>query len=360
MHPHLAVRFLTLTTIAIGLGCSHSDPAGAGTSYLGDEPFQTGDPVQLTFSPSVEGRPYYSIAGSYLAYGAGRGTGGGRQDLCLAVLPGSGGQQQLNDCADQPDAASRIEAVEHAAINDDGRIAFVRHTGLTGGFGSIDAQLYFTDLQPATQPRPILELGRFYPGVDGRWDYLLGMAWTGPDEITAMATSVAIGEVCAFCPIDTLYSGSQVVKIRTDRTPATFTVVGSAGGASRMAVDVDAGEIYLLQGSTINRMPLSGGSLEPFHTPPPINGTVADTVSSIAAGGGALYYARHTLAVVSNVVSETHAIYRADGPNTASIVFLSGAVRLGDHITVTGDGRRLAFEGISIGSRNIYRVEVAP
>ena len=357
MQPFSALRSLVLVLLVSS--CSHSDPAGAGRSYLDDEPFQDTDPVQLTFSPSVEGRPYYSPGGNYLAYGAGRGTAV-RQDLCLAVLPGSGGQQRMLECEDEPDQISRTEAVEHAAISDEGEIAFVRHIGLTGGFGSIDAGLFLTSLDAKEQPRRLMQLGEFKPGAAGRWDYLQGMTWTADNELTAMVTTVNIGEQCQFCPIDTLYIGADIVKIRTDLASPSYTVVGSSNGASRMAIDPTTRQIYLLHGTTISTMSPTSGDAEVFHVPPPVTGMVSDTVSSIAAGGGRVYYARHTRWQTGSEINETHAIYRVDSPNTATVVFLSGIVRVHDHITASGDGHRIAFEGVSVGSRNIYRIEVTP
>jgi hypothetical protein len=357
MQPILALRSLVLVTLLTS--CSHSDPAGAGKSYLGDAPFLDTEPVQLTFSPSIEGRPYYSPGGTWLAYAAGRGTAA-RQDLCLAVLPGSGGQQRMLHCADDPDQTNRVEAVEHAAINDAGRIAFVRHVGLSGGVGSIDAGLFITGLGETDPPRRLMQLGEFKPGSQGRWDYLQGMTWTGEDEITAMVTTVNIGEQCEFCPIDTLYIGGDIVRIRTDLATPTYTVVGPSNGASRMAIDPTTRQIYLLHGNTISTMAPGGGAAEVFHVPPPVTGTISDTVSSIAAGGGRVYYARHTRWQTGSGIDETHAIYRVDSPSSATIVFLSGTVRVHDYITASGDGRRIAFEGVSSGSRNIYWIEVNP
>ncbi len=359
MPPMKALWCLLTCASAMVSGCSHSDPVGAGISYQGDQPHRTDDPVQLTFSPSVDGRPVYSRGGTWLAYAAGRGTAQ-RQDLCLAVLPGGGGQQRLNHCLDVPDSTHRIEAVEYAAMHDDGRVTFIRNIGLSGGFGSIASELLITDIDSRQAPRKLLDLGRFFPGVSGRVDYLLGMTWTGPNEITAMATTAQIGEQCQFCPIDTLYTGSQVVRFRTDQAQPALQVVAGAAGASRMAVDVGARQIYLLHGTTISRMPIDGGEMTTYHIPPPRPGTVSDTVSSIAAGGGLVFYARHTITLVSNIRTESHAIYQVEDQGNARVLFTGGNVQLGDYLTATDDGRRIAFEATGHEGRNIFRIEVAP
>lgn len=342
------------------LACSHSDPTGAGQNYLSDQPFDPDEPTRLTWSPLLDSRPYFSPGGTYLAYGAGRGPAGQRPDLCLAVLPGTGGQQQLLQCEHTPDDVTWTEAVEFAAVNDDGRVAFTRHGSGRGNVGASRKGLYLTQIGSTDAITELMSLGTFPPGAPAAWDYLLGMTWTGPDEVTAMATGALILAHCPLCPIDTVYTGSQVVRIRTNVVPVTWSAIGDAGGASAMAVDVSAGQAYLQRGNEIYRMPLAGGEAVLVHTTPPISNTVADTLSAIAAGGGALYYARHTLVQIGPTQSPIYAIYKATSASTADLVFLSGAVRLGNHITVTGDGRHLAFEGIVLGNHDIYRIEVTP
>jgi hypothetical protein len=112
-------------------GCGHSEPFGS-TPYGSDAPFNSTPPVRLTLNSLADRGAAWLPDGSGILYSA-QQEGRADHDLCLALLPATGGRQLRLDCDLTGNGADSTNAIESPAPAADGRLAFVEASGDTNG-----------------------------------------------------------------------------------------------------------------------------------------------------------------------------------------------------------------------------------
>lgn len=356
------VRLLPLLLAA---ACSHSESFGPQADRP-EEPFSIEEPVRLTYASGLNTRPAFSEDERRIVYAFPRGDDGPDDhdhDTCLGVLPTSGGPRVAEYCVEERDHRSFRDGVEHGALSADGRLAFVRASGLAGSFTVARAGLYVAPADSVRGAREVLELKRIPPGGSTSWDYLLNPTWVGPGELVALATRTElrgpnVGK-------DTLHFGIDVVRIRVDDQPVTWTSIAPGMGAGEMTLDRSTGMLYLLGhryfdavglaviADTVWRVPLSGGTPEPVFGLPNATSSPGERIFAITAGGNRLLGTRGRLiggAPGFDVVELT-----VDAPPQQLPLTLPGNP---GRLALSSDGALLIAEVFSPDGIRLYRTEL--
>ncbi|HEY3011168.1 MAG TPA: hypothetical protein VGJ36_00380, partial [Gemmatimonadales bacterium] len=113
-------RWLALGTI---IGCGHTEPFGS-RQFGTDQPFDPAPPVRLTFNQGVDRDAAWLTDGSGVLYSA---TESGTQDhdICLGLLPPTGGQLRRLSCDLSPNSGHLTDAFQSAAPAPNGSLAYV-------------------------------------------------------------------------------------------------------------------------------------------------------------------------------------------------------------------------------------------
>ncbi|MDF3052466.1 MAG: hypothetical protein K0S19_571, partial [Geminicoccaceae bacterium] len=105
------------------LGCGHTEPFTA-TPPGTDQPFEIGPPARLTVNSGPDRGAAWLPDGSGILYST-QQLERPDNDVCLALIPPSGGSQRQLSCDLTPTGADTTEAIEFPAPTPDGRLAFV-------------------------------------------------------------------------------------------------------------------------------------------------------------------------------------------------------------------------------------------
>lgn len=350
--------------IVLAAACSHSEPFGPQVGRP-EEPFSTEEPVRLTYAGGLNTRPAFSEDGRRIVYAFPRGDDGPDDhdhDTCLGVLPTTGGARVAEYCVEERDHRSFRDGVEHAALSTDGRLAFVRASGLAGNFTVARAGLYVASADSVRGAREVLELKRIPPGGSVSWDYLLNPAWVGPGELVALATRTELrGPNLAK---DTVHFGIDVVRIRVDDQPVTWTRIAPGMGAAEMALDRSTGMLYLLShryfdaeglaviADTVWRMPLSGGTPGPVFGLPNDASSPGERIFAITAGGGRVLATRGR--AIGSGAFDVVELAAEQPPRQLPLALPGNPGRL----ALSSDGALLIAEVFSPDGIRLYRTEL--
>jgi hypothetical protein len=264
LNPGDRCRVVRLLALAALVGCNHTEPFGAPPLDR-DQPFDPSPPVRLTLNRGPDRRPAWLPDGSGILYST-QQLDTREHDVCLAQLPPTGGSQRRLTCALDPTSVSLTDALESAAPATDGRLAFVAATSRIGA-GAPDAQsiAMATVADPATRrslraiPYPISP-GRIHQGVSQ-------IHWLGPNRIVYLGEAVNVTRICEECPIDTVRSGLDAVRLDLDEVPTTPHAVPGTENASGVCSGATADEVYYtLNGDArVYRTLLSTGDVSVVH-----------------------------------------------------------------------------------------------
>lgn len=354
---NLATLHLALTLL-LGTGCGHSAPFAA-TGNLTEDPFEAGQPTRLTFAPGPNQRPSVSEDGRYLVYSLQfpdsvvEHDSNRSPDLCLGVLPASGGQRVATLCPGPSESPSTIlperGGIEHGALSATGRLAYVLHRGYNGGFSSNEGALWVAEIGDPSSPRKVMELKRTPPGALGRWDYLLDLTWDGPDQLVALAARADLLQPVPFADPDTVFVGSEIVRLSLTDGEPSWTRVAEAEGASAMAWDRVAQTGYYIVGSSVFR----AGEAAPIYTSPlPVAPDVVP-IPGIAVAAGQLLVVEQARDTASGIVFSR--VVRVLHPSLSpEVLFGSSGGESFSRIALSLDGRRLYYESHDGEARTIF------
>lgn len=350
--PHL------LGTLAVLGACGHSDPFTASDTRL-TEPFSTAAPVRLTYAAGANVRPAFSEDGGAITYSFVRGTPD--RDRCLATLPAGGGTRMRTLCWTAQGHDTLADGLELGALATDGRLAFTRHTSRVNGIVANDAALYLSRGGEARDADRILDLLVFQPAGGIAWDYLLDLTWSGPNELTALATDIVVINTCypATC-WDTTFVGLHVATIApgTGGAASIVTAVPVGPSAAGVAVDRSTGRRFVRYPDRVEEV-LANGTTTVAWTVPAVPNRVGHQITGLAAGGGRL--------VVSTAFTETSPppgqpvavsqLHRIDGDGQL-VASRAGAEGSFGRVTLDPTGRRLIYESRIGAARHLYLMEL--
>jgi hypothetical protein len=254
--PGKLVTALALWAVS---GCGHSEPFGS-ERYDTDQPFDPTPPIQLTLNRGPDRRPAWMPDGSAIVY-ATQGLGTPDNDVCLAMLPPTGGRQRSLVCNLSPNAPNLTEVIESAAPAADGRLAFYTATSPIGFLTPESESLSLGSIADPATRISILTIPYTIPGHRIH----LGISqirWLGASRLLYLGEAVSVFSPCNGCALDTLRSGIEVVSLSTESGAAPEPIPGT-DNASGVSPGSTEDEIYYTIGgdSRVYRRILSTGEV---------------------------------------------------------------------------------------------------
>lgn len=339
--------------------CGHTDPFTAADTGL-REPFAATPPIRLTFAGGANLRPAFSEDGAVVTYSFVRGTPD--RDRCLGTLPASGGTRTRTLCWTAQGQDTLADGLELGALAADGRLAFTRHTSRVNGVVANDAALYLSRGGEAQDAERILDLMVFQPAAGIGWDYLLDLTWSGPEELTALATDVIVVNTCppGAC-WDTTHAALHLatIQVGTTATPGRVTAIPVGTDAGGIAVDRATGQRYIRYPDRIEVVTPTGNTMTVF-VPPPDPARVDYRLTGLAVASGRM--------VISGTFREPPVpglpgvtiseLRRVDGERFELLGTRRGAEGSFGLVALDPTGRRLVYEARAGASRNLFLLEL--
>jgi hypothetical protein len=242
-HPEVLMKLpeprklARLVLLLAAWGCGHTDPFGA-QHFDTDQPFDPSLPVRLTLNRGPDRRAAWLPDASAILYSTQR-SDTRDNDVCLAVLPPTGGRQRALTCDLSPTGEELTEALESAAAATDGRLAFVAATSNIGALFPQTQGLVLGTLARPSANQVLLTLpttgsaGRLIGGISQ-------VRWLSQNRLLYLAELVNIQRPCPFCQMDTVRSGLEAASLQVDQpAPSSETIPGTdfASGVSPGATE---------------------------------------------------------------------------------------------------------------------------
>ena len=262
MRPLNAVAGLTLALA----GCGHS-AAPAAPESGSSRPFAGGSPRRLTFNLGDDRAPAWLPDGSGLLYSLQRRDRPDR-DRCLGLLPPDGGRLERTLCDANPAADDSTNVLTEPAPTPtaDGRLAY-----LLLGSETIDIAPGYTAVVlgslDGTAGARVLRTFPYVAPDTVRHDAASQLRWLDATTIVYLAERVGYERPCQGCPIDTLRTGVDVVRLDLSGDVTSLAVVPGTRFASAVARGESADVIYYTLGgdSRVYRRVLSSGTVSVAH-----------------------------------------------------------------------------------------------
>jgi hypothetical protein len=264
LDPAGSGRFAGLLAVAVMAGCGHTEsfttlPSGS------DQPFDATPPVRLTFNRAADRGVAWLPDGSAILYST-QPPGRQDHDVCLAVLPPTGGRQRALTC----DAFSRVgqltDAIESVAPASDGRLGFVAATSsIDAPLPNLEALALGSVVDPATR-RSLLSIPYTIPG-GGLHEGISQLRWLGSNRLLYLGEAVVARHPCQFCELDTIRTGHDAVWLAVDGTAASPQAIPGTQDASSVSPGSTEDEVYYTLGgqSRVFRQTLSSGAASVVH-----------------------------------------------------------------------------------------------
>lgn len=240
--------------------CGHTEPFGS-RSFGSDQPFDPGPPVRLTLNRGPDRDAAWLPDGSGILYSAVE-SGTSDHDVCLALLPPTGGRQLKRTCDLSPAAGDSTDALESAAPAGDGRLAFVA-TSSRIGVAAPDRQAIVLASVVDPVNRQVL---RFVPyTIPGERTHsgVSQLRWLGSNRLLYLGEQVTYRTPCQVCPLDTLRSGLDATWLSLGEAAITPRRVPGTDYASGVSAGSTEDEVYYTLGgdSRVYRQVLSTGAV---------------------------------------------------------------------------------------------------
>jgi hypothetical protein len=228
-------RGAALIPLALLFGaCDHSTPFTPPDTIL-DEPLIDGNPVQLTYGASQGAA--WTPDGAALVFpfrDGGRSDG----DVCLGLLPASGGTIVDMLCHEGPRTTDTLDALRLPAVSPALDVAFVRSSGLPNALVPRERWLAFSPLEgPHAETRV-----RFIPFQSASGTQLTSLAvlrWLGDDRLAFIANAEEIVLPCDTCDPIVVESGRALIVADLSGAAPQLTEIPTAGNPIGLAVDGD-------------------------------------------------------------------------------------------------------------------------
>lgn len=223
--------------------------------------------IRLTYNAGVDYDPAWWPDGSRFLYTAEHPERFDR-DRCLETVPAGGGSISQEICDRQALADDSVNVYASAAVSADGRVAYVRAgSSLAAGYPLTPG---FQDIvvAPLADPTAVRVLQTVpYVGPSGRT--LSGVSqvrWLEDSSLVFVGEQVMVGRGCQGCPVDTLRSGLEIVRLDFGGSvPVNSVLPGTDQASSVFARGADT--VYFTRNgdSRIFRLDLSTDSTAVVH-----------------------------------------------------------------------------------------------
>jgi hypothetical protein len=254
-------RWLPLCAV---FACGHTEPF-TPRKFDTDQPFSPSEPVQLTLNQGPDRRAAWLPDGSGLLYSS-QQLDTEDKDVCLALLPPTGGRQRQRTCTFSIDGDELTESVESAAARDDGQLAYIAAVSFISAIGPSDESLVLSSLANPVSRTPILSLPYTIPGRPTHQG-LSQLHWLSPDRLLYLGENVLMFRPCQFCQLDTLRSGLHAVSLSVGAGIGAPEAIPGTDNASGVSPGSNTDEIYYtINGDTrVYRRILSTGEVVVAH-----------------------------------------------------------------------------------------------
>jgi hypothetical protein len=254
-------RWLPLCAVT---ACGHTEPFTT-RNFDTEQPFNSSPPVQLTLNQGPDRRATWLPDGSAILYSS-QQLDTEDQDVCLAVMPATGGRQRARTCTFSINGDDLTESLESAAAHDDGHIVYVAASSIIRALGPDDEDLVLASLADPVTRTPLLSIPYTIPGRRTH----LGISqlhWLSSDRLLYVGETVFRSTPCQFCQMDTVRSGLDVVSLSVGGTVGTPQVIPGTDNASGVSPGSNPDEIYYtINGDTrVYRQILSTGQVGVAH-----------------------------------------------------------------------------------------------
>ena len=252
-----------LLAACLTLACGHTEPA-TPPPYGSDTPFDPGPPQRLTYNAAADRAAAWLADGSGLLYSAQQVARPDR-DVCLALLPPTGGSQRGLWC-DVPDGESQTDAVEFAAPDGAGRLAFFSASGTIGGASPVRVAIA---LAPTLDPRNAARVRTFPYTPEGSTpqDAAEHLRWLDGTRLAYVGQQFRVRVPCVLCPPDTLRIGQAVTVLETAAPGSLPAAVPGTAFATGVATEPGTDALYYTLGgdTRVYRRSLTSGSVDIVH-----------------------------------------------------------------------------------------------
>jgi hypothetical protein len=249
--------------LLLALGCGHTGPFTNPTQGS-DQPFDPTPPARLTLNAAGDRGAAWLPDGSGILYSAAQASRPDA-DVCLALLPPSGGSQRFLHC-DVPGGPDLRDAIESAAPSSEGQLAFLATSSTLNGEIPFSQAIL---LAPSLNPSAGVQIRTFpYNTPDGQVHRTASqIRWLGPGTLVYLGETMDARRACRLCPLDTIVTGLAVVTLDASNSGSTPTIVPGTQLASGVCPGENPDLIYFTLGgdTRVFQRSLSTGSTQLIH-----------------------------------------------------------------------------------------------
>ena len=264
MAPPMAGRIRApLLAAGLVLGCGHTEPF-SNPPYGSDAPFDPSPPQRLTYNTAADRSAAWLPDGSGILYSTqlvDRPDG----DLCLALLPPTGGSQRDLWC-DVPEGADQRDAIQSASASPAGALAFVAATGtIAGGNPGREAFAVASHLDP--RDAQTVRMFPITPEGGSPQNTAEFLRWMDDTRLAYVGQQLFTRVPCQGCVMDTLRAGRDVSILETALPGSTPTALAGTANATGVAAAPGTDYLYFTLGgsSQVFRRELSTGATVVVH-----------------------------------------------------------------------------------------------
>jgi WD40 repeat protein len=238
-------KLVRLALLGVALACGHTEPFGS-QGYDTDQPFDPSPPLRLTLNRGPDRGPAWLPDGTGILYST-QLSDARDKDVCLALLPPTGGRQRALTCTLSTTGAQLREAIESAAPDSAGRLAFIAASSEPSAVLPASQSLVLGTVDRPGEYQPLLGLP--YTSASGRLATGISqLHWSGKGRLVFLAEQVSTRRPCNGCELDTIRSGLEAVSLALDQSPATPEFVPGTDFASGVSPGSNEHEIYYTLG----------------------------------------------------------------------------------------------------------------
>jgi hypothetical protein len=331
--------------------CSHTDSFTTQPNDT-DQPFNPTPPIRLTLNSGADRSPTWLPDGSGILYGA-QQVNRADKDLCLALLPPTGGRQRRLWC-DIPGGSDLTDAIESAAPSPDGRLAVVAASASVGnGIPGFVPSFVTIAVAPTLDPTrgQTVRTVPYTPqgGVEQR--RIGQLHWLGENQLIYLGLIVEVRRPCQGCEFDTISTGLAATLFDAGHPGSIPSVIPGTELASGITPAAGADAVFYTLGgdSRIFRRVLTSGEVTTafdFGTAGIARDVHAVGRRVVAVVGGRVSFAIDPL--IGPTQRDSGGVVHVVDLDTGVDLALEDEARLYRHPALSPNGAQIVAEGYPI------------
>ena len=259
VYPPAWAPLRTLSLVAVVAACGHND-SFTSPPYGTDAPFDPAPPVRLTLNPLPDLNAAWLPDGSGILYST-RPAERLDNDLCLALLPPTGGRQLRVTCDLSVGGIDSTNRISSPAPSSAGRLAFVESSGPIGASAALTEGIAISSSLDAPGAEIVQRIPYTIAG-EPTHNHVGSLRWLGTGRLVFVGGDLANLADCAGCPATDIVADLKIVTLAA-AAGARPEVVPGTDFASSVSAGKSADEIYYTIGgdSRVFRRTLSTGEV---------------------------------------------------------------------------------------------------